>query len=119
MARKYVCIYIYKSTHAIHLYISENLFCQLTCFITTQDIDPSRRPGAGPDGYVSLKNHPFFSGVDWDNLRLQTPPRIAAEPKVRQFLLFLYLKPYLNSFKELNIHRGITRYLESSGALYS
>ncbi|PHU22528.1 3-phosphoinositide-dependent protein kinase 1 [Capsicum chinense] len=45
------------------------------------DIDPSRRPGAGPDGYVSLKNHPFFSGVDWDNLRLQTPPRIAAEPK--------------------------------------
>ncbi|KAH0763624.1 hypothetical protein KY290_019697 [Solanum tuberosum] len=45
------------------------------------DIDPSRRPGAGPDGYASLKNHPFFSGVDWDNLRLQTPPRLAAEPK--------------------------------------
>ncbi|XP_055827880.1 3-phosphoinositide-dependent protein kinase 2-like isoform X2 [Solanum dulcamara] len=45
------------------------------------DIDPSRRPGAGPDGYASLKNHPFFSGVDWDNLRLQTPPRLVAEPK--------------------------------------
>ncbi|XP_049394603.1 3-phosphoinositide-dependent protein kinase 2 [Solanum stenotomum] len=70
-----------KNTHVIHLYISENLFCLLTCIQTTQDIDPSRRPGAGPDGYASLKNHPFFSGVDWDNLRLQTPPRLAAEPK--------------------------------------
>ncbi|KAM3282910.1 3-phosphoinositide-dependent protein kinase 2 [Capsicum chacoense] len=45
------------------------------------DIDPSKRPGAGPDGYASLKNHPFFSGVDWENLRLQTPPRLAMEPK--------------------------------------
>ncbi|KAJ8528498.1 hypothetical protein K7X08_022190 [Anisodus acutangulus] len=45
------------------------------------DIDPRRRPGAVPDGYASLKNHPFFTGLDWDNLRLQTPPRLAAEPK--------------------------------------
>ncbi|KAJ8551461.1 hypothetical protein K7X08_021476 [Anisodus acutangulus] len=45
------------------------------------DIDPSRRPGAGPDGYASLKNHPFFSGIDWENLRTQTPPRLAMEPK--------------------------------------
>ncbi|KAH0777669.1 hypothetical protein KY290_009080 [Solanum tuberosum] len=45
------------------------------------DIDPSRRPGAGPDGYASLKNHPFFSGIDWENLRSQTPPRLAMEPK--------------------------------------
>ncbi|KAF5948057.1 hypothetical protein HYC85_014014 [Camellia sinensis] len=35
------------------------------------DIDPTRRPGAGPDGYDSLKMHPFFRGVDWKNLRAQ------------------------------------------------
>ncbi|CAN4126497.1 unnamed protein product [Withania somnifera] len=45
------------------------------------DIYPSKRPGAGPDGYASLKNHPFFSGFDWKNLRSQTPPRLAMEPK--------------------------------------
>lgn len=48
----------------------------------TQDIDPSRRPGAGPDGYTSLKTHPFFRGVDWKNLRAQGPPKMASEQKV-------------------------------------
>ncbi|GKU91614.1 hypothetical protein SLEP1_g5466 [Rubroshorea leprosula] len=43
------------------------------------DMDPSRRPGAGPDGYAALKSHPFFKGVDWDKLRSQTPPRLAVE----------------------------------------
>ncbi|GLT88800.1 hypothetical protein SLE2022_068090 [Rubroshorea leprosula] len=43
------------------------------------DMDPSRRPGAGPDGYAALKLHPFFKGVNWDNLRSQTPPRLAVE----------------------------------------
>lgn len=52
----------------------------------TQDIDPSRRPGAGPDGYVSLKKHPFFDGVDWSNLRSQTPPKLALDPKVHFFV---------------------------------
>ncbi|KAM7532322.1 hypothetical protein LguiB_035732 [Lonicera macranthoides] len=47
------------------------------------DIDPSRRPGAGPDGYVSLKKHPFFDGVDWKNLRSQTPPKLAFDPKAK------------------------------------
>lgn len=46
------------------------------------DIDPSRRPGAGPDGYVSLKKHPFFNEVDWDNLRSIPPPKLALEQKV-------------------------------------
>ncbi|CAA2938728.1 3-phosphoinositide-dependent kinase 2-like [Olea europaea subsp. europaea] len=45
------------------------------------DIDPSRRPGAGPDGYASLKSHPFFKGIDWNNLREQPPPKLAMEPK--------------------------------------
>lgn len=56
----------------------------------TQDVDPSRRPGAGPDGYASLKNHPFFSGIDWENLRLQTPPRLAMEPKVCHSFCFMF-----------------------------
>jgi len=47
-----------------------------------QDLDPSRRPGAGPDGYAVLKMHPFFRGVDWKNLRGQTPPKLALEPGV-------------------------------------
>ncbi|KAM7467852.1 hypothetical protein LguiB_015414 [Lonicera macranthoides] len=47
------------------------------------DIDPSRRPGAGPDGYVSLKKHPFFHEVDWDNLRNQTPPELILEQKAQ------------------------------------
>ncbi|KAB1225295.1 3-phosphoinositide-dependent protein kinase 1 [Morella rubra] len=46
------------------------------------DLDPSKRPGAGPDGYAVLKMHPFFKGVDWKNLRGKTPPRLAPEPGV-------------------------------------
>lgn len=46
------------------------------------DIDPSKRPGAGPDGYVLLKSHPFFSGIDWANLRTKNPPKLASEQKV-------------------------------------
>ncbi|KAK6136149.1 hypothetical protein DH2020_030122 [Rehmannia glutinosa] len=46
------------------------------------DIDPSRRPGAGSGGYASLKNHPFFKGIDWTNLRDgTTPPKLALEPR--------------------------------------
>lgn len=65
--------------------IQQSSFTYLTSHLhdtIIQDIDPSRRPGAGPDGYASLKNHPFFRGVDWENLRSQTPPRLAMEPKV-------------------------------------
>lgn len=47
------------------------------------DIDPSRRPGAGPDGYASLKMHPFFMGIDWKNLRSQTPPKLVLEQVVQ------------------------------------
>nr|AXO66328.1 3-phosphoinositide-dependent protein kinase 1 [Fraxinus mandshurica] len=45
------------------------------------DIDPSRRPGAGPDGYASLKSHPFFKGIDWRNLRNRNPPSLAIESR--------------------------------------
>ncbi|XP_062091912.1 3-phosphoinositide-dependent protein kinase 2 isoform X2 [Humulus lupulus] len=43
------------------------------------DLDPSRRPGAGPGGYAALKMHPFFKGIDWKNIRQQIPPKIALE----------------------------------------
>ncbi|XP_012090189.2 3-phosphoinositide-dependent protein kinase 2 [Jatropha curcas] len=43
------------------------------------DIDPSRRPGAGPDGYAALKMHPFFKGINWKNIREETPPKLALE----------------------------------------
>ncbi|KAK8987260.1 hypothetical protein V6N11_027016 [Hibiscus sabdariffa] len=44
-----------------------------------QDLDPSRRPGAGPDGYAALKEHPFFKRIEWSNLRAQTPPKLALD----------------------------------------
>ncbi|XP_010490963.1 PREDICTED: 3-phosphoinositide-dependent protein kinase 1-like [Camelina sativa] len=44
------------------------------------DPDPSRRPGASSEGYTALKEHPFFTGVDWKNLRSQTPPKLAPDP---------------------------------------
>ncbi|KAG2669343.1 hypothetical protein I3843_14G029400 [Carya illinoinensis] len=47
------------------------------------DLDPNKRLGAGPDGYAVLKMHPFFKGVDWKNLRGQTPPKLAPEPGVQ------------------------------------
>lgn len=47
-----------------------------------QDLDSSRRPGAGPDGYAVLKTHPFFKGIDWKNLRGKNPPKLAPEPGV-------------------------------------
>ncbi|GMI83545.1 3'-phosphoinositide-dependent protein kinase 2 [Hibiscus trionum] len=43
------------------------------------DLDPSRRPGAGPDGYAALKKHPFFKRIEWSNLRAQTPPKLALD----------------------------------------
>ncbi|KAH9704213.1 3-phosphoinositide-dependent protein kinase 2 [Citrus sinensis] len=47
------------------------------------DVDPSRRPGAGPGGYAVLKMHHFFKGIDWKNIRGQTPPKLASEPMVQ------------------------------------
>ncbi|KAK8552745.1 hypothetical protein V6N12_041321 [Hibiscus sabdariffa] len=43
------------------------------------DIDPNKRPGAGPEGYAALKRHPFFRGVNWSNVRAKTPPKLALQ----------------------------------------
>uniref|UniRef100_A0A165XP62 non-specific serine/threonine protein kinase n=1 Tax=Daucus carota subsp. sativus TaxID=79200 RepID=A0A165XP62_DAUCS len=45
------------------------------------DVNPSNRPGAGPDGYASLKNHPFFNGINWDDLKALKPPVLALPRK--------------------------------------
>lgn len=34
----------------------------------------------GRNGFEEIKAHPFFNGIDWDNLRDLTPPYI---PKVK------------------------------------
>ncbi|PKA51721.1 3-phosphoinositide-dependent protein kinase 1 [Apostasia shenzhenica] len=43
------------------------------------DTEPSMRLGAGPDGYATLKMHPFFKGIDWKNIRKYSPPELAPE----------------------------------------
>uniref|UniRef100_A0A0E0CAY2 non-specific serine/threonine protein kinase n=2 Tax=Oryza meridionalis TaxID=40149 RepID=A0A0E0CAY2_9ORYZ len=48
------------------------------------DVDPSKRPGAGPDGYVSLKKHPFFRGTDWKNIRSIRAPKLAMEANANE-----------------------------------
>lgn len=45
----------------------------------TQDCDPAKRPGAGVDGYDSLKNHPFFREIDWRDIRSKSPPILVLE----------------------------------------
>lgn len=41
------------------------------------DMDPSKRLASGPEGYASLKSHPFFKGVDWGNVRGMLAPKLA------------------------------------------
>ncbi|CAA6663827.1 unnamed protein product [Spirodela intermedia] len=43
------------------------------------DTDPSKRPGSGPGGYAALKLHPFFRGINWNNLRESTAPELALD----------------------------------------
>ncbi|RRT55199.1 hypothetical protein BHE74_00042350 [Ensete ventricosum] len=56
------------------------------------DTDPSKRPGAGPDGYASVKKHPFFNGVDWKNLRKAPAPRLVLDHDVHALTYKIFLK---------------------------
>ncbi|XP_068618792.1 3-phosphoinositide-dependent protein kinase 1 isoform X1 [Battus philenor] len=42
-------------------------------------VDHTKRLGANDEGdvYESIRNHPFFEGIDWDNIWDQTPPTIS------------------------------------------
>ncbi|KAG4095301.1 Pkinase-domain-containing protein [Neocallimastix lanati (nom. inval.)] len=47
--------------------------------------DPNHRIGADtPEGggYEALKSHPFFEGIVWENIHLQTPPELKPNPAV-------------------------------------
>ena len=40
-------------------------------------LNPTERLGCEEmGGYRPLKSHPFFEGIDWENLEEQTPPKL-------------------------------------------
>lgn len=48
-------------------------------------IAPEDRIGAnGPDGFMKLKAHPYFKGIDWININSQTPPIAKKSPKAQE-----------------------------------
>ncbi|ORX60074.1 kinase-like protein [Piromyces finnis] len=47
--------------------------------------DPNHRIGSDTEeggGYETLKSHPFFEGIEWKDIHLQTPPELKPNPKV-------------------------------------
>ena len=64
------------------------------CFLCVQlqSIDPSKRPGAGPEGYRALRGHPFFHGVDWAKLRDLPPPKLVKEPRVAFSIVTMFYR---------------------------
>mmetsp|Transcript_29627 Transcript_29627/g.64665 ORF Transcript_29627/g.64665 Transcript_29627/m.64665 type:complete len:494 (-) Transcript_29627:208-1689(-) len=52
----------------------------LKLLVTDQD----QRLGAGPRGQEELRSHPFFEGVDWENIRQQDPPSVAPPSRAEE-----------------------------------
>ncbi|MCO5582231.1 hypothetical protein L7F22_036123 [Adiantum nelumboides] len=44
------------------------------------DLDPNKRPGAEPNGFTTLKAHPFFQGIQWSELWKSPAPAVVAPP---------------------------------------
>ena len=69
------------------------------------------RLGSGPNGVANLKAHPFFTGLDWGNIRALRPPFVpeihsACDAKVfLNYISGVYTDKYLGYIK-INI-RGI------------
>lgn len=74
-------------------------------------LEPSQRLGSHDRGdtYDSIRNHPFFEGINWDALRQQTPPPIypylpgleADEKQREQYRIPDFVKPGFDE-KQLN-----------------
>jgi len=61
-------------------------------------LDQGERLGVGQDGYKKLKAHPFFEGIDFSNLKNQTPPTIIPFAGLDEF----GLEEKQDDFDELN-----------------
>ena len=62
--------------------------------------DPNKRLGSGPDGSQEIKDHPWFSNINWDEIynKTQKPPytpQLDAEDDVKHFWTgFTKIDPY-------------------------
>lgn len=65
------------TSHTLY-YSAKTMYGSVMIFlIFFQVLDPSKRLGASDSiGYPSLRSHPFFSGIHFETLHEQTPPKI-------------------------------------------
>ena len=47
--------------------------------------DPTKRIGYNSKDYSEIKNHPFFKGIDFDNLEFEDPPLAGVKEKLEKF----------------------------------
>lgn len=52
--------------------------------------DPSKRLGSGPGDAWDIKSHPFFAGMNWENLQKKrvTPPYIPTSEEINGYAFF-------------------------------
>ena len=62
--------------------------------------DPKKRIGYNSKDYSDIKNHPFFNGIDFENLEFQDPPINDIKEKLTQFG---YSLPKIGEEKQKNI----------------
>ena len=70
--------------------------------------NPNKR--LGKNGAAEIKNHPFFKGFDWDNIRSLKPPFIPEldnEYDTKYFEAFEEIEPFYHTPKKLKIRKDI------------
>ena len=57
-------------TQRVLLFIGHKYYGVLFCVVDIQLLryNPSERLGGGPGGSDDVRSHPFFSGIEWNNL---------------------------------------------------